>query len=81
MILSDADVERIAHEVAKHIAPCPTTGACCVHCTLTPDEHAEQHRAMAGALKMRNVVFVKIVEWGAVAIVVWMATKFGLAVK
>ncbi|MFU2208171.1 hypothetical protein [Solidesulfovibrio sp. C21] len=77
--MSDLDVERLADALAEKLqgGKCGQQAACCAKCSLTPEEHAEQHRAMSGALKMRSVVVVKILEWGAVAIVAWVAMRMG----
>ena len=79
--MGDIEIERIAEAVAAKLqgGHCGQ-GACCAKCSLTPEDHAEQHRAMAGALKMRSVVIVKILEWGAVAIAVWIAVRLGFPV-
>jgi hypothetical protein len=76
--MSDLDVERLAEALAEKLQDGKCGQAsCCAKCSLTPEDHAEQHRAMSGALKMRSVVVVKILEWGAVAIVAWVAMRMG----
>jgi hypothetical protein len=82
--VGDDDVKRIAEAVALALAKdnggkCGAP-ACCSKCPLSPEEHAEQHRAMKGALKVRSVVVVKILEYGAIVLVVWALTRMGFKV-
>ncbi len=88
--MGEDEVRRIAEAVAAKLQEssthshdgekCAGMPACCVQCRLSPEEHAEQHRAMKGALKIRSVVVVKIVEYGAVVLFVWLLTRMGFKV-
>ena len=82
--MGDDDVKRIAEAVAIALAKegngkCGAPD-CCSKCPIGPEEHAEQHRAMKGALKVRSVVVVKILEYGAVVLAVWVLTRMGFKV-
>jgi len=77
--MNDVDITRLAEAIAAKISEGKCgQAACCAKCPITPEEHAEQHRAMKGALKMRSIVVVKILEWGAIAIVGWFVMRMGL---
>ena len=82
--MGEDDVKRIAEAVALAIAKDASgkcgAPACCSKCPISPEEHAEQHRAMKGALKVRSVVVVKILEYGAIVLVVWVLTRMGFKV-
>lgn len=82
--MGEDEVGRIADAVVSRLqdggGKCGGMPACCAKCSLTPEEHAEQHRAMKGALKVRSVVVVKILEYGAVFLAIWLLTRMGLKV-
>ena len=82
-MMGENEVDRLAVALADKLKQDNKCGqaACCAKCPLSPEEHAEQHRAMKGALKMRSVVVVKILEYGAIAIAIWALTKMGLKVS
>lgn len=78
------EVTRIAEAVAAALSKdgagkCGAP-ACCAKCPISPEEHAEQHRAMKGALKVRSVVVVKILEYGTIVLIVWALTRMGFKV-
>lgn len=82
--MGEDEVRRIAEAVtaalAKEGAGKCGVPTCCAKCPISPEEHAEQHRAMKGALKVRSIIVVKILEYGAIVIAVWALTRMGFKV-